>query len=274
MNFLKNIHFLSKLTYTNMREYFNDRDKASNDPIQDDSIHWYGHATTIINLGGKLILTDPVISNRLGYFKRVIDKPFDINELKFDYILLSHGHMDHMHFPSLRQLKKLNKDATVIVPKGYKRILSKLGYKNVHLLRAGNTFEDDFLKVTSIQANHDGRRFYVGIDDESNSYLIEGDNKKIFFAGDTAYTESFKDIECDVALMPVGCYKPARFEYMHCNPEQSYKMFKMMNSKIMIPIHYKTFKISLEDFDETHDTLVNFKDNTVKIINVGETYKL
>ena len=74
--------------------------------------------------------------------------------------------------------------------------------------------------------------------------------------------------------MPVGCYKPARFEYMHCNPEQSYKMFKMMKSKIMIPIHYKTFKISLEDFDETHDTLVNFKDNTVKIINVGETYKL
>ena len=42
----------------------------------------------------------------------------------------------------------------------------------------------------------------------------------------------------------------------------------------MIPIHYKTFKISLEDFNETHETLVNFNDDTVKILNVGQTYKL
>lgn len=274
MNFFKNIHFLSKLTYNNLMEYFNDREPSHNDPIENNSINWYGHATTVINLDGKIIVTDPVISNRLGYFKRVINKPFELSEIKIDYILLSHGHMDHMHFPSLKKLRKLNKDATVIVPKGYKKILSALGYTNVHLLRTGDTFKDEFIKVTSVEANHDGRRFYVGIDNESNSYLIERNNTKVFFAGDTAYTENFKDIECDVALMPVGCYKPARFQHMHCSPDEGYKMYKMMKSKIMIPIHYKTFKISLEDFQETHETLVNFKDDTVKIINVGETYKL
>lgn len=274
MNFFKNIHFLSHLTYNNIKEYFKAKETSHNDPIEVDSIHWYGHATTIINLSGKIIVTDPVISNRLGYFKRVIDKPFDLAKLKVDYIVLSHGHMDHMHFPSLKRLRKLNKDATVIVPKGYKKILSALGYKNVNLLRTGDTFEDDFLKITSVQANHDGRRFYVGIDNESNSYLIERNNIKVFFAGDTAYTENFKDIECDIALMPVGCYKPARFKHMHCSPEEGYKMYKMMKSKAMIPIHYKTFKISLEDFNETHETLVNFKDDTVKIINVGQTYKI
>lgn len=274
MNFFKNVHFLSQLTYNNLKEYFKTRETSNNDPIEENSIHWYGHATTIINLSGKIIVTDPVISNRLGYFKRVIDKPFDLADLKVDYIVLSHGHMDHMHFPSLKRLRRINKDATVIVPKGYKRILSTMGYKNVNLLRTGDTFEDDFLKITSVQANHDGRRFYVGIDDESNSYLIERNNTKVFFAGDTAYTENFKDIECDIALMPVGCYKPARFQHMHCSPEEGYKMYKMMKSKTMIPIHYKTFKISLEDFNETHETLVNFKDDTVKIINVGQTYKI
>lgn len=274
MNFFKNIHFLSKLTYNNIKEYFKSIEPSLNDPIENNSIHWYGHATTIINLSGKIILTDPVISNRLGYFKRVIDKPFDLSKLKIDYLLLSHGHMDHMHFPSLKKLSKLNKDATVIVPKGYKKILSAMGYNNVHLIRLGETFEDDFIKVSSIQANHDGRRFYLGIDDESHSYLIERNNIKVFFAGDTAYTENYRGIECDAAIMPVGCYKPDRFRHMHCSPDESYKMYKMMKSKAMIPIHYKTFKISLEDFNETYETLANFKDDTIKILNVGQTYKL
>ena len=47
--------------------------------------------------------------------------------------------MDHMHFPSLR---KLNRDATVIVPKGYKKILELMGFKNVVLLRSNETYED------------------------------------------------------------------------------------------------------------------------------------
>ncbi|MDO5518119.1 MAG: MBL fold metallo-hydrolase, partial [Clostridium sp.] len=118
----------------------------------------------------------------------------------------------------------------------------------------------------------DGRRFYVGIDNESISYLIERNGKSVFFAGDTALTENYKNIKCDVALMPVGCYKPDRFSYMHCTPEQSYEMYKMMDSKVMIPIHYKTFIISLEDFKETEDSLLNLNDDSIKIIDIGETY--
>ena len=114
--------------------------------------------------------------------------------------------------------------------------------------------------------------FYFGIDDESISYLIEREDKSVFFAGDTALTENFKGIQCDIALMPVGCYKPDRFSYMHCTPEQSYEMFKMMNSPIMIPIHYKTFRISLENFNETEEILLNLNDNSIKLLDVGETF--
>ena len=76
-----------------------------------------------MNLSEVLIITDPVISNRLGIFKRVVKKPYDLKNIKFDYILLSHGHMDHLHFPSL---SKLNKDAVIIVPKGYKKLIKLL----------------------------------------------------------------------------------------------------------------------------------------------------
>lgn len=270
MKTLSNIKFLTKLTYNNIKTYGIKQIAGNNQTIEENSVYWFGHATTIINLDGKLILTDPVITNTMGYFKRQVSIPMDITKLKFDYIILSHGHTDHLNFSSLRQL---NKDAIVIVPKGYKRLLNILGYKNVQVIRHNDTYKDEYITIQSIEANHDGRRYYLGPDSESHSYLISGKSKKVFFAGDTAYTENFNGLSSDIALMPVGCYKPDRFSEMHCTPEESYRMFKMMDCPLMIPIHYKTFILSLENFHETIDTLTSFNDHRINMLHIGDVSK-
>ena len=270
MNFLKNINFLTRLTLNNIKTYGAKPLKGNNQSIEENSIYWYGHATIIINIEGKLILTDPVITKNLGYFKRQVEIPMDITKLKFDYILLSHGHMDHLNFSSL---KKLNKNTVIIVPKGYKKLISFLGYKNIHVIYHNEVYKDNNITIKSFEANHDGRRYYLGIDKDSHSFLITRKGKSVFFAGDTAYTENFKDINSDIALMPVGCYKPDRFSKMHCSPEESYKMFKMMNCPLMIPIHYKTFILSLENFNETLNTLKSIGDRKINLLHIGEVSK-
>ena len=267
MSFFKNIIFLSRMTFRNLCTVPKQRRNCHTDSLEVNSALWLGHATVLLNINGTTILTDPILCGYLGYMKRVVKIPVDISKYHVDYILLSHGHTDHIHFPSLR---KINKDAIVIVPTIYKRFLNHIGFNNVYKLSPGEVFEDDNIRIESLEAIHDGRRFYIGKFTESNAYLIKCNNKTVFYAGDTAYTENFNDIKSDIALMPVGCYTPERFSVMHCSPEESFKMFKKMKSSIMLPIHYRTFIISLDDEERTMKKLQELNDGSINIADIGQ----
>jgi L-ascorbate metabolism protein UlaG (beta-lactamase superfamily) len=230
-----------------------------------------GHATVVVNLDDKIIVTDPLTSINLGQIKRLVKPSLKLSTINIDYILLSHGHMDHMNYSTLR---KINKDAIVIAPKNLRFSLKILGFKNIIILTHNQIYNDNYIKIKSLKANHDGKRYPWGSSAESNSYVIERGSKKVFFAGDTAYTDEYRNLIADVAIMPVGCYKPDEFQDLHCSPEQSFKMFKMMKAKIMIPIHYKTYILAQDDDNVTNQTLKKLNDGSIKIIDVGQTVKL
>lgn len=262
--------YMYQLHKRNFKIYFKPVKTPVNEGIHLNSVHWIGHATTVINLNNNLIATDPVLRKNIGQMKRLIKPSIDLADIKLDYILISHGHMDHLDRGSL---KKLNKDAIVITPLKCKKIIKSLGFINIITLDPPNTFKGTSISITALDANHNGNRYNYGKVTSSNAYLIESPTKKVFFPGDTAYTEDFKDIEADVALLPVGCYMPVEFQDMHCSPTQAYKMFKMSKCKTMIPIHYKTFILAQDNDDHTMQTLLNFKDPNIKIIDIGQTFK-
>ena len=85
-------------------------------------------------------------------------------------------------------------------------------------------------------------------------YYIEHQGRHIYHAGDSAYSDCFKEIgrrlTPELAMLPIGAYYPDSFRHVHMGPDEAIKVFKEINAKTFIPMHYGTFKLSFESLDE------------------------
>ena len=132
-------------------------------PIKDDvmlSALWVGHATVLLQIRDKVIITDPIFSNRINIVKRKVEPglyPSDIPRI--DAIIISHPHLDHLDFKSLRELESI---AYLFLPNGAKAYLPKLNIGKIIELSKWEYFEIDGLKITAVPIKHFGGRY--GID--------------------------------------------------------------------------------------------------------------
>jgi L-ascorbate metabolism protein UlaG (beta-lactamase superfamily) len=226
------------------------------------TVGWIGHSTVLINFFGKWILTDPVLGNRVGVnfgkfqfgIKRHVLPAIRWEDLpKLDYIFLSHAHMDHFDFPTLKRLS--NPKTKVITARNTATLLAKLPFGEIYELGGKESLllEED-LRVQAVPVRHWGNRFPWNRHFGYTGYLIERKGHKIFFPGDTAYTNDWKWLrefgEIDVAFLPIGAYSPDSYQKAHCTPEQAWDMFEDTGSKYLVPIHWNTFVLSREPVKE------------------------
>lgn len=181
-----------------------------------------------------------------------------------DLILISHAHMDHLDRETLEALtRKQPYQITVITAYNTQRRLKSFQRKEVYELDWDQSLDILGVRISAGETRHWGARYPRNADRSQealngaghNSYMIEfqqnDEKKEIVFGGDTAYTHAFKQRsmeKVDVAIMPIGAYDPFRFQ--HCTPEESLKMAADMNSKVFIPIHRNTFRLSKEPKQE------------------------
>jgi len=248
-----------------------------------DYLCWLGHASFLLQLGGKHILIDPVFGD-IPFYKRDIPAPYTPAMLpNIDFLLLSHTHYDHFDASSLMKIGKYTKQALLPLQMG--RLLKRTVKSDIVCTELNwfERYEKDDLAVTLVPAKHWSRR---GIFDTNvvlwGGFVIEYRGKTVYFAGDTAFDTHFEAIgscfDIDIAILPIGAYRPAEvMKHNHLNPQEAYDAFKMLGAKQMIPMHYGTFKLSDEPLDEPLAWLRNIADSTmdnIKILDVGEVYTI
>jgi L-ascorbate metabolism protein UlaG (beta-lactamase superfamily) len=249
------------------------------------SLTWVGHATWLIRLGGQSILTDPVWSGSLGPgITRNVRPGISIEEARPTVVLVSHNHRDHLDAATIR---RLGAGPTYVVPAGLGPFFTRKGAdKVVELEWWGRTQVGD-LTINFVPSQHWSQR---GPTDKNETlwggFVVEEHQKRVYFAGDTAYFDGFAEIGrrfpgIDAALLPIGAYDPEWFmRVQHMNPEDALNAFQSLGARVLCAMHWGTFKLTDEPLDEPPRLLEELcqrrgiPEDQVWVAAIGETRRL
>jgi L-ascorbate metabolism protein UlaG (beta-lactamase superfamily) len=200
----------------------------------DRRIHWLGHATVLLELGGARLLTDPVLGGRLLHLRRHVPAPVHPGEL--DAVLVSHVHHDHLDRGSLRAVASAR--TPVVVPKGAASLVADLGFGSVREVEAGETLVLGGAEIRAVRADHDGRRLPWTPELPTLGYVAGG----VWFAGDTELFDAMAELrgQVDVALLPVWGWGSS-LGPGHLDPEEAARAAALVAPELAIPIHWGTF---------------------------------
>jgi L-ascorbate metabolism protein UlaG (beta-lactamase superfamily) len=235
-----------------------------------DYIAWIGHATYLIKLGNTTIITDPVFSKNAGPLifgpKRYTEPALNLAEIpKTDLFLLTHNHYDHQDMSTIRRYPY--KNSKVLVPLKLGKYFTRNRFKDVTELDWYDEIKFNDIKITFLPAVHWSKRSLTDTNKTLwGNFLIEYNNKKIFFACDTGYGNIYKALgekygPIDLTMINIGAYdfRPMFDKSIyHTTPEEALNIAKDLKSKKVLGTHWGTFVLSLEPIMEPP---VRFKNN-------------
>ncbi len=218
---------------------------------------FYGHACFSVVYNGKTLLFDPFISgNELA-------NNIDINSIKADYILVSHGHADHI--ADLLTIAK-NTNATVISNAEITDWVVKQGYSNIHPMNFGSK-EFEFGTVSYVPAAHSS-----GLPDGSyggnpGGFVIYDEKYNFYYSGDTSLSMEMQLIphyaKLDLAILPIG----GNFTM---NTKDAVIASDFIQCNKIIGVHYDTFGYIIIDKNAAV-SLFQQHNKTLILPSIGET---
>jgi N-acyl-phosphatidylethanolamine-hydrolysing phospholipase D len=216
------------------------------------SVHWLGHASFRVNTpDGQQLLIDPV----LGQFdwplnwaahlfgtkaRRTLPVISSEQLAATDAVIYSHLHYDHFN---IGDIKRIGPTARYYLPYGMAAYLPKGGYMATELAWYSSAKQDN-LSIHAVPARHFNSRT---LRDENRAqwagWILEYGDKKLFYAGDTGYSQHFNDIKqkygaIDICLLPIASYYGPNYRAVHMTPEDALMVADELGCKVMIPWGY------------------------------------
>lgn len=223
---------------------------------------WFGHSAFLLQIDGKNILLDPMLSevpspfDFMGEPRYSHELPTEIEELpQIDFVIISHDHYDHLDYESIEQLKAKTKQ--FLVPAGVGVHLKRWGIEDsqIHELYWWEEIELENLNFAFTPARHfSGRGLFNRFETLWGAWVIKSESQNIFFSGDGGYGDHFKQIgdkygPFDLTMIECGQYNE-RWDEIHMMPEESVQACIDLQSEMAMPIHWGAFTLALHSWTD------------------------
>jgi L-ascorbate metabolism protein UlaG (beta-lactamase superfamily) len=228
---------------------------------EEDTLVWFGHSSYFMQISGKRFLVDPVLSGSASPIPSTtrsfpgsdIYSADDIPEI--DYLILTHDHWDHLDYLTLQKLKL--KIRTIITSLGVGSHLKHWGFKEDSIIENDwfqiSILEDGF-SIVHTPARHFSGRGFKRNQTLWSSFVLQTPTLKLYLGGDSGYDEHFATIgqqygPFDLAVLECGQYNEY-WKHIHMMPEEVVQAGIDLQAKMILPVHWGKFALSLHDWNE------------------------
>ncbi len=228
---------------------------------EENVLVWMGHSSYFMQVDGKTILVDPVLSGHASPFSFTTNSfagsdiytPDDFPAI--DFLFISHDHWDHLDYKTILQLRpKIN---TIITGLGTAEHLERWGFPKNNIIEK-NWYEHavlgDGFSVTVLPGRHFSGRTFTRNKAVWVSFALQTPTQKIFLGGDSGYDTHFAETgnehgPFDLAILECGQYN-RYWKHIHMMPEETVQAAIDLKAKRLLPVHWGKFALSLHSWDE------------------------
>jgi L-ascorbate metabolism protein UlaG (beta-lactamase superfamily) len=219
---------------------------------------WFGHATQMLDVNGTKLLVDPFFSGNPA-------ATITADKVKADYILVSHGHGDHVG-DAMAIAKRTG--AMVIANFEIVNWFEGQGVTKAHAQHIGGGYHHPFGYLKLTQAMHGSALPDGSYGGTPAGFLLTAEGKKIYLACDTGLFGDMKLIGeegIDLAVLPIG-------DNFTMGPDDALRAVKLLSPKHVIPVHYDTWGVIAQDVQAWAKRVSAETSAQVNVLKPGQSY--